>query len=253
MARGNKVPRPYVKSSLKLDLHIQENRNENAGKALCKIAGFLTENGFQRTFSSGKKSKMDEMKKELPKIEEASTSMAVDENAVKRNNLNFGVIGFRCVLKALNQDATDSDNVGNNQRPHSLAAILFDADVIKPSAVTHIISLAAIGRSDWCPFYVIPGLSEALSKPLNLPKTSVIGLTSKAMEVLPVIKETFCPIGLSPKAISSINRSSNASGIKPEFATPTLQTPKGKQEQKKLNSRKKKKQRERLQKNKLIL
>ncbi|KAI1717118.1 hypothetical protein DdX_06848 [Ditylenchus destructor] len=248
MARGNKVPRPYVKSSLKLDLHIQENSNENATKALCKISRFLTENGFQRSISSGKKSKTGEMKEEPPKIVEASTSMAMEENAVQSNRTILGVIGFRCVLKALNRDATDSDNVGNNQRQHSLAAILFDADVIKPSA-----KLENLRRSEWCPFYVIPGLSEALSKPLNLPKTSVIGLTSKAMEALTVIKETFCPIGLSHKAVT-INRSLNASGIKPEFATPTLQTPKGKQEQKKkLNSRKKKKQRERLQKNKLIL
>uniref|UniRef100_A0A915DY54 Uncharacterized protein n=1 Tax=Ditylenchus dipsaci TaxID=166011 RepID=A0A915DY54_9BILA len=241
-----RTPRPYIKSSLNLDLHMTENVGTEAEKVLMDLLQLLSSNGFQRANTKQERRKKilncDISKPSVLKDEDASASeeLCAKKSERKQKRCDFGVIGLRSVLKLLNRSSDES----NSSKQNPLSAILFDSGILKPTAVAHLIALAALGRTELCPFYVIPNLSEMMSKQLNISRVSVIGLLAKAVEELPSLKTAFHQIGLSPKRPNTDASSSS-------FVTPTIRVPKGKSEdKKKMNSKKKKKEKKRLAKKK---
>lgn len=57
-----RAPRPYVKSSFKLDNHVLENSGANSEQFLSILSSYMSNEGFCRRFSKGRRSRLLEGK-----------------------------------------------------------------------------------------------------------------------------------------------------------------------------------------------
>ncbi|KAH7716771.1 hypothetical protein AAVH_15791 [Aphelenchoides avenae] len=216
-----KTPRPYIKSSLRLDLHTEDNAG-SAADALQTIAAFLVDAGFRRpkVKRRPRPTKGEAMKTtvevETPKIEEKSPEVREEKPSSSKNQLAH--VGLRSVLREVNRS--------------SLAAVCLDAELVRPTALANVLSLAALSNAEKCPFYVLQGLTS-IGAQLNMPKVTAVGFTPAAGEVLEAMREKLQPIGTTAKKRSSVGAT---------FATPQMSTPVGKPESKRRKKKNKQKQ-----------
>lgn len=229
-------PRPYIKSASKLDFHIAENSGPAAEELLRRIAKFLSSNGFQRRVVKHRRVREQEQTSvdtmhstegNLRKILEPKINYIFREGTAT-------VIGSCLRGIALSAQEAQRDGGAVSRLPRfgdgeivcGGAHIRLDGFGVSGVMRTLYIKLYDIFRSPKCPFYIVPVLSSTLSAELNLPKTSAIGLTGKATELLADLAKCLRPIELASKKLSLGAQSVGSASS--SFVKPSLSTPKGK-------------------------
>uniref|UniRef100_A0A0N5AUR5 DUF659 domain-containing protein n=1 Tax=Syphacia muris TaxID=451379 RepID=A0A0N5AUR5_9BILA len=210
-----RAPKPYLKCSLRFDWHIPTD--DTSIEVVDAILKMLVNHGFRRQPRKAVNSlskKLEKSGEGLNNISDAAEgschSVIADGNnqggseIVKSAEYIFvfylcfmqifqakvATIGFRSVLRAMNRDLFQN--------------IFLDANVINPSAVKTTLGLYALKYATsliyyiyHCPktkVYVLKHLSERLSKGLNMPSVTAIGINNEDKELCAVIDKLLIPV-----------------------------------------------------------
>lgn len=135
--------RPYVKTTVKIQNFVDENASEAVRKMMHLLANFLKSQCIHRPARIKKKTDTEIKKDEIDSLSGNKNTLLTFLNnlfeAKASTSNDISTIGLRSVLRHLNKLSTDEEL--------RLKEIFLDAALIKPTAVSQIISLIAIGHS----------------------------------------------------------------------------------------------------------
>ncbi|KAI3422495.1 hypothetical protein GPALN_013001 [Globodera pallida] len=215
--------RPYIAPAYRLNFHSEDNSGASTESLCAQLSSFLLFHGYARA-SKRNKAKC---------VAEAADDTSIGLNAVRCGGV---CLGLRSLLRLLNKRFDETKSSQEAQK--RVLLVLLDAEFMKPTALRHVFALLALG-SNSPPFFLLPGLSAALSAPLNLPRLSAIAICSNGPPELTLlaaqIRQCLRPIEMTRP---QMNVSPKGGTSNSPFETPKLVGPAGKKTKRKVKRKK---------------